>query len=97
MSEIIKMNYPAMREAAQHFKQVAQRLLETVRLTQNIASQMENGALVGGAGTQFVNALRSGLMPAVQRLSQKCEEVSKDLMAAMEAMQAEDAEAGGRF
>jgi len=50
MAEIIKLNYPAMREMSQHCKQVAQRLQETIKMGQGIASQMENGALIGEAG-----------------------------------------------
>lgn len=97
MADVIKLNYPAMREMAAHCRKVAQRLQETAKMSDGIASQMTNGALVGDAGTAFVDALNSGLKPAVIRLSQKFDEVAKDIETAIADMQAEDKEAGGRF
>lgn len=97
MADVIKLNYPAMREMAAHCKHVAQRLQETIKMGQGIASQMENGALVGEAGQNFVQALREGFAPGVTKLMQKFEEVAKDIEGAIADMQAEDSEAGGRF
>lgn len=97
MADVIKLNYPAMREMAQHCKSVAQRLQETIKMGQGIASQMENGALLGEAGLNFTAALRDGFVPGVTKLMQKFEEVAKDIENAIADMQAEDREAGGRF
>ena len=97
MAEIIKLNYPAMREMAAHCKQVAQRLQETIKMGQGIASQMENGALIGDAGQNFTAALREGFVPGVTRLMNKFEEVAKDIETAIADMQSQDGEAGGRF
>ena len=46
MSDQIKLNYPAMQEMAQHCKATAQRLMDTIRLAQQIAQEMQGGALV---------------------------------------------------
>ena len=97
MSEIIKMNYAAMQEMAQHCKQTQQRLMETARLAQRIAQEMQNGALLGDAGESFSNALTSAFVPAVNRLSEKFSEVAKDIEGAMADMQASDKGAGGLF
>jgi len=97
MSEVIKLNYPAMQEMAQQCKAVSQRLLETVRLAQQAAGEMQNGALVGDAGEAFSNALQSAFVPSVNKLSQKFEEIAKDITAAISDMQAQDKGAGGLF
>ena len=57
MSDVIKLNYPAMQEMAQQCKAASQRLMETARLAQQSAQEMQNGALVGDAGDAFSHAL----------------------------------------
>jgi WXG100 family type VII secretion target len=97
MTDVIKLNYPAMQEMAQQCKATSQRLLETVRLAQQIAQEMQNGGLVGDAGEAFSNALTSAFVPSVNKLSQKFEEVAKDIAGAISDMQAQDKGAAGRF
>jgi len=97
MAEVIKLNYPAMREMAAHCRKVAQRLQETIKLGQGIASQMQNGALVGDAGEAFVGALQGPFAQGVTKLMDKFNEVAKDIEQAIADMQAEDGEAGSRF
>lgn len=97
MSEVIKLNYPAMEDMARHCKAVAQRLQETIKLGQQIASEMENGALVGDAGQAFTQVLRQDFNSAVTKLMQKFEEVADDIQKAIDDMKAEDSEAAGRF
>lgn len=97
MSEVIKLNYPAMQEMAQQCKAAQQRLMETARLAQQIGNEMQNGALIGDAGDAFANALLSALVPSVNKLSQKFEELAKDIQGAISDMQAQDKGAGGLF
>lgn len=92
MADVIKLNYPAMQEMAQQCKTTAQRLQETVRMAQSICQQMEGGALVGDAGEAFGGALTQALVPAIQRLSQKFEEVAKDIEGAVQDMQQADSQ-----
>lgn len=97
MSDVIKLNYPAMQEMAQQCKAASQRLMDTARLAQQSAQEMQNGALIGDAGEAFSNALLSKFLPAVQKLSQKFEEIAKDITGAISDMQAQDKGAGGLF
>jgi WXG100 family type VII secretion target len=92
MADVIRLNYPAMQEMARHCKKTAARLMETARLAQSIAQQMQNGALVGDAGEAFSGALTGAFNPSVTRLSQKFEEVARDIEGAIQDMQ--DADAG---
>lgn len=95
--DVIKLNYPAMREMAAHCRKVSQRLQETVKMGQTIAQQMQNGALVGDAGEAFSGALQQAFVPSVNRLALKFNEVAADIQKAIDVMQDEDSEAGGRF
>lgn len=97
MSDVIKLNYPAMQEMAQQCKAASQRLMETARLAQQSAQEMQNGALVGDAGDAFSHALLNAFLPAVQKLSQKFEEIAKDITGAIADMQAQDKGASGLF
>jgi len=97
MAEVIKLNYPAMREMVLHCRKVAQRLQQTVQMGRGIANQMQNGALVGAAGMAFVDALNTKFTQAVTRLSQKFEEEAKDIEGAIADMQAQDSSVQGKF
>jgi len=97
MADKIKLNYPAMQEMANQCKQAAQRLAETAKLGQNAAQEMQNGALLGDAGEAFANALTSAFVPQVKKLADKFNEVSKDIMDAIQDMKSSDQGAGGLF
>ena len=90
MPDMIKLDYEAMRDMSRQCKATAQRLLETVNMAQQIAQRMQGGALVGDAGEAFSNALSGSFCPSVKRLSEKFEEVSKDIEGAIHDMQEAD-------
>jgi uncharacterized protein YukE len=86
-----------MQEMSQQCKAAAQRLMETANMARSIAGEMQNGALVGDAGEAFTHAIQSALLPAVQKLSQKFDEVAKDITDAISDMQTQDKSTGGMF
>ena len=96
-SDKIRLNYAQMQDMATQCTKVSQRLLQTVTLVQQIVGQMQSGALVGDAGDAFTSALTSGLVPSVQRLSDKFAEINGDILGAISDMQAQDSQAGNRF
>lgn len=97
MADKIKLNYPAMQEMANQCKQAAQRLTMTAQLGQKAAQEMQNGALLGDAGEAFANALTSAFVPQVKKLADKFNEVSKDILDAIQDMKSSDQGAGGLF
>jgi WXG100 family type VII secretion target len=97
MAEVIKLNYPAMQEMSQQCLQVAERLGQTGQFARQIANQLQAGAMVGDAGEAFANALTSSLVVKIQRLSEKFQEISRDIQGAIQDMQSQDQQAGGRF
>ncbi len=90
MADIIKMNYGQMEEMAQAFAQGAQQLESTISEMNNIAQMLENGGLIGEAGDAFTDALRSALIPAINRLMDKFTELQGDVLGAMQDMQQAD-------
>ena len=95
--DVIKYNYAAMMEMAQHCKMVSQRLQDTAKMGQAISGKFDSGALIGQCGSDFGAALRDGFTPAVTRLSQKFDEVARDIQAAIDIMKADDSNVSGTF
>ena len=94
---VIKLNYAAMTEMAEHCKMVAQRLQDTAKMGQGVAGKFEAGALIGVCGNDFSSALRDGFTPAVTRMSQKLEEMARDIQAAIDIMKSQDKNVSGTF
>lgn len=96
-SDKIKMNYAAMDEMAAHCQKVAERLLQTVELGKKVASEMNNGALVGETGSTFAAALSGPFATAIGKLSAKFGEEAEDIKKAIEDMKKADSSAGAQF
>ncbi len=90
MSEIIKMDYGLMEDMSQTFKQGVEQLQDTNQVMQNIANELEDGALLGRGGVAFTEAIRGKLCPAIARLTEKFEELAGDIQKAMDDMQSAD-------
>ncbi len=90
MSEIIKMDYGLMEDMSQTFKQGVEQLQDTNQAMQNIANELEDGALLGRGGVAFTEAIRGKLCPAIARLTEKFEELAGDIQQAMDDMQSAD-------
>lgn len=96
MADKIRVNYPALEDMAKHCQMVAQQLQQTAAMSQKIAGQMQNGALVGEPGEVYVQALGM-FYQRVVKLSAKFNEVSNDIKQAIVDMQNADNAAGGKF
>ena len=92
MSDIIKMNYQVMEEAAATYKQAAATSEEMIAEVKVISSILEGGGLLGRAGDAFVEGLNNNLCAALTRLCDKYNEVNGDLLSAMETMQSTDSD-----
>lgn len=93
----VQMDYDAIEDMARTFRASAQQLDETIMVMMGIAAQMEDGALIGDTGTEFVDALRGKFTPSVQRMRDKMEEEEKDLMNAVAIMRDGVDTAASRF
>lgn len=90
MSDIIKMDYGLMADMSQTFKQGVEQLQDTNQVMQNIANELEDGALLGRGGVAFTEAIRGKLCPAISRLTDKFEELAGDIQKAMDDMRSAD-------
>lgn len=95
MADKIKMVYPLMEEMAKTFQKGSEQLKETSSQMQGIAGTLQDGALLGQGGAAFTDAVSGKLVPAINRLEQKFQELQKDVLNAMKDMQQADQSSKG--
>lgn len=93
----IKMDYALMEEMRQTFHKASEQLQSTRIEMENIAKDMEGGALLGRAGASFTDGLRGKLIPAIQRMQAKFEEMEGDVVFNVERMRRAEAQAAEPF
>lgn len=90
MSDEIRMDYGLMEDMSKTFQQSVEQLQDTLSAMQNVANELEDGALLGRGGDAFTEAIRNKLSPAISRLTEKMQELSEDVNKAMEDMRSAD-------
>jgi WXG100 family type VII secretion target len=90
MSDEIRMDYGLMEDMSKTFQMSVEQLQDTLSAMQNIANELEDGALLGRGGDAFTEALRNKLSPAISRLTEKFQELAEDVNKAMEDMRSAD-------
>lgn len=98
MSEIIKMDYGAMEDMAQAFRDSSQTLEDIMHEMEAVAASMEGGALLGRGGDMWVTAVRDRLVRVrLSKLRDKMDELSGDIYGALVDLRDGDHEANSRF
>lgn len=95
--EKIKLNYDQADKMAKTFKAGAQQLQQTMQEMQNIAQTLEEGALLGRGGKAYADAIKQNLCPSIKKLSEKYNELERDVHAAIKFMRQADAESKQQF
>ncbi len=90
MSNEIRMDYGLMEDMNRTFLQGVEQLQDTMQAMQNVANELEDGALLGRGGVAFTEAIRGKLSPAISRLTEKFQELADDINKAMEDMRSAD-------
>ena len=80
----VRMNYESMETMANAFFKAAGQLDDTMGDMNKVAQMMEGGALVGQGGSQFQDAILSILVPAMNTMRDKLNEMGEDIKAAVE-------------
>lgn len=94
--EKIRLVYELAEDMAKSFQKGVQGLEQTTQEVQNVASTLEGGALLGRGGSAFVEAIRSQLVPSLNRLKEKLQELDGDVRVAIAKMrEADDQSARG--
>ena len=96
MADKIRVNYPALEDMAKQCDQAAQRVRQTASMANQIAQQMQNGAMQGEFGDIFVQAL-GVFQTKVNKLADKLAEEAGDIRGAMNDMRTADNAASGKF
>lgn len=79
----VRMNYNSMDDMAKAFHAAHQQLEQTMREMEKVAKTMEDGALLGGAGDAFRDALRAKLNKRLKVLAEKMRELEGDINGAV--------------
>lgn len=93
----IKVVFPLMNDMAKTFAQGSKQLEQTKREMLAISQTLSDGALLGRGGTAFTEAIRTQLVPAINRLDEKFEELQKDVLEAAQKMREADQTSKGMF
>jgi len=94
---IIHIDIPLGMVMARTMGEADQQLDATIGEMNKVLSLLEDGGLKGDAGNALVEAMRSSLIPAVQRLRDKSEELKKDIEADIRLMTGIDQEQASRM
>lgn len=93
----VQMDYDLMEDMNRCFRTCSGQMEDTIRTLQTLATQLEDGALLGQAGDAFSNALRARLTPGVNRLRDKFDELAGDIYGALVDLRDGDSTAASRF
>lgn len=97
MTEEIKLVYQTAEDMIQTFAKGKEQLQKTMHEMQAVAGHLEDGALLGQGGEAFKDAIRGKLCPAINKLSDKFEELMGDVHKAIEYMQEADRTSKSKF
>jgi len=75
----VKMNYDQMEDMAKAFDYASRQLGDTISKMDKVAKMLEEGALLGAAGEEFVRAIRGPLTKRLTTLRSKMDEMAKDI------------------
>lgn len=93
----VRMNYGSMEKMEKEFKAAAKQLDDSMREMEKIAKMMEDGALHGVGGDAFVAAIQGSLLPVMNRLEEKMQELAGDINGAVAATRDGVSTAKSRF
>ncbi|HRV91764.1 MAG TPA: WXG100 family type VII secretion target [Anaerolineae bacterium] len=95
--EEIKLDYGKAEAMIQSFNAGKQQLEQTNSQMKKIADQLQSGALLGKGGQAFTEAITGSLVPSIDKLTEKFEELAGDVQAAINYMQQADRRAKSKF
>src|SRR3989442_1318055 len=81
----VKMNYDSMDRMEKAFHQANQQLTESMTQMGKVSKTLEDGALLGGAGDAFREAINSKLLKRMKVIADKMHELEGDIKGAVSA------------
>lgn len=92
----VNMDFDLVEETAGAFTVGASQVADMVNSMKNIARALADGVLWGEAGDVMLESM-DRLIPKCEALSEKFEEISRDLRGAVTALRDEDHDSANRF
>ena len=93
----VQMDFDLMEDMARLFREGSQHLEDLIRVMQDIANRLDDGALLGRGGQAFAEAIRNNLNSRVGMLEDKLQELGMDVYGALVDLRDGDTEAASRF
>lgn len=90
--DIIKIDFAKAEDMRKTFKASSQQLDQTIKEMQAIANTLEQGALLGTGGKAYVDAIKTKLIPSLNKFKAKMNELDNDVKAAVDYMKEGDAQ-----
>lgn len=97
MADKIKLEYPKAEEMQKTFKAAGSQLEATITEMKNISKTLQDGALLGSGGAAYVEAVSTKLLPSLDKLRKKYDELDKDVKKAVDLMKQQDAQTKTTF
>ncbi|MBX0329900.1 WXG100 family type VII secretion target [Oscillochloris sp. ZM17-4] len=95
MNGDIKVVYADCEAMVAAFKEGTEHLQDVMTELQSIANTMSDGALLGQAGTTYVELIRNQMSPSLTRLTEKFTELAGDVQKAIDLQRAADESVAG--
>jgi uncharacterized protein YukE len=92
-----RMNYESMKAMSDSFKKAATQLQETIKVMDNIANLMEQGALQGSGGDLFRSAIKEKLEHKLKDIESSMNDMSSNIDGAVEKIREGVSTAKSRF
>jgi len=93
----VKMKFSSMEKMEAEFKAAARQIGDSMTEMKKVAKTMEEGALQGMGGDAFRDAITQKLLPRMQKLESKMNELAKDINGAVVATREGESTAKSRF
>lgn len=93
----VYMNIPAVRDMAKTLKQVSEVLTNVARVLDVLINTLKTTAFIGLVGGYAVAQFLEMIKPHIEKMAEKCDELSQDVNTSVDAYEAGDAEGATRF
>ena len=90
MSEEIRIVYADCEAMVAAFKDGGEQLQDVMTEIQSIANLLADGALLGQAGTTYVELIRNQMSPSLTRLTEKFTDLAGDVQKAIDIQREKD-------
>jgi hypothetical protein len=93
----VYMDIPAVKDIAKNFNTISEVLSNVAKVMDVLINTLKVTAFIGLVGGYAVSQFLEMIKPQIEKMSEKCAELSKDVNASVTAYERGDAEGATRF